>query len=294
VNQPSPLASWNGEIMPLTEVRVPVLDRAFLFGDAIYEALRVYEGRPFLVDEHMARLRRSLDQIRIEADVDRIERRLFELLERHPVRSGLVYLQVTRGVAPRTHYFPANPTEPNELIYVSPLDDDPHARHRETGVDVITFDDLRWKRCDIKSVNLLANCMAAQAAREAGCAEAILVAADGAITEGSHTSVFGVRDGAVMTAPLARNILPGITRSLVVELADRAGIPIREEPLSRDRLSEVDELFLTGTTAEVLPVTRVDDQPIGSGQPGEVTRQIAAAYRGHVADWLAGAPAPAR
>ncbi|MFG0332530.1 MAG: aminotransferase class IV, partial [Maioricimonas sp. JB049] len=242
MDRPSPLASWNGTFMPLSEVRVSVLDRAFLFGDAIYEALRVYEGRPFLLDEHMARLRRSLDQIRIEADVERIGRRIFDLLERQPVRDGLIYLQVTRGEAPRTHYFPANPIEPNELIYVSSLEDDPHAPSRKTGVGVITFDDLRWKRCDIKSVNLLGNCMAAQAAREAGCAEAILVAADGTITEGSHTSVFGVRDGAVMTAPLARNILPGITRNLVVQLANRVGIAIREEPLSRDRLPEVDEL----------------------------------------------------
>ncbi len=268
------LANWNGIVMPLAEVRVSVLDRGFLFGDGIYEVLRVYGGRPFLESEHLARLRRSLDAIRIACDVDHLCTRMSQLLQESRVVEGTIYIQVTRGEAPRTHHFPEPRVAPNELIYVRELAGDPFADVREQGASVITVDDLRWKRCDIKSINLLANCFAAQAAHEAGCVEAILVAADGTLTEGSHTSLFGVRDGAVLTSPLGSHILPGITRGLVVRLAQRSGILLREESLRRDSLPTVDELFLTGTTAEVLPITRVDGQPVGTGGVGPVAARL--------------------
>ncbi len=281
-----PLANWNGELMPLDEVRVSVLDRAFLFGDAIYEALRVYDGRAFLETEHLARLRRSLDAIRITCDVDRLTERMRQTLHASGVQNGLIYMQVTRGAAPRTHHFPDPPVTPNELIYVSDMPGDPHAELRERGAAVITFEDLRWQRCDIKSANLLGNCFAAQAAYEAGCIEAILVARDGTITEGSHTSLFGVRDGAVRTSALGHHILPGITRGLVVQLTARSGIPLHEEPLTRASLETMDELFLTGTTAEVLPVTRIDDRPVGDGAVGPVARRLQQAFRDFVKDSL--------
>ena len=159
-------ADWNGEVMPLEDVRVSVLDRAFLFGDGIYEALRVYGGKPFLMREHMDRLKRSLKEVRIDADVDAIEKRSYALLQKTGVKEGLIYQQVTRGVYPRVHKFPPKGTKPNELIWVKEFTETPFADVRETGASVLTVPDVRWKRCDIKSVNLLANCMAAEAAAQ--------------------------------------------------------------------------------------------------------------------------------
>jgi D-alanine transaminase len=283
-----PLANWNGVEMPLADVRVSVLDRAFLFGDAVYEGLRVYGGRIFLCAEHLQRLRRSLAELRISADVDRLEQRVRETVAHSGVREGFIYIQATRGTAPRrTHRFPDPPSTPNELIWVDEITADPYGALRETGARLLTFRDVRWQRCDIKSVNLLGNCLAAQAAAEAGCAEALLVDRDGTITEGSHTSVFGVRGGRIITSPLGPHILPGITRALVLGLAERARVPVAEESMRRDRLREVDELFLTGTTAEVLPITFVDNEPIGDGRPGPITRQLIVTYHEFVRDWLA-------
>jgi D-alanine transaminase len=274
-----PLANWNGEEQPLDQVRVSVLDRSFLFGDAVYEAVRVFGGRPFLLEEHLARLRNSLRMLRIEIDVDRFARRMLETLAHSGVREGLIYMHVSRGAAPsRTHQFPDPPVTPNELIFVKTLPREPYAHLRAAGAMAITFDDIRWKRCDIKSANLLGNVLAAQAAEDAGCDEAILVGDDGEITEGSHTSVFGVRGGEILTAPLVANVLPGITRGLVVRLAASVGIPVREESLRRDQLWSLDELFVTGTTADLLPVTRVDGRPIGTGVPGAITARLRDAY----------------
>ncbi len=281
----SPLANWNGDELPLDQVRVPVLDRSFLFGDAVYEVIRVYDGEPFLLQEHWDRLANSLHELRIRTDVDRLKRRMQATLEHSRISDGLIYIHVSRGTAPgRTHKFPVPPPTPNELIWVRGIDHDPAAALRPTGARAITTPDLRWRRCDIKSVNLLGNILAAQAAEDAGCDEAILVDEHGTITEGSHTSVFGVQGGSVLTAPLEANVLPGITRSLVVRLADRVGVPIREESLHRDRLSELDELFLTGTSIDILPVTTVDGHPIGDGNPGPIAKRLRQAYLDFVAD----------
>ena len=274
--------------MPLSEVRVSVLDRGFLFGDGIYEVLRVYGGRPFLLREHMARLLRSLGEIRIETDVARLEQRMLVTLADSGIDGGMIYLQVTRGSAPRTHKFPNPPVAPNELIYVDTIDGDPYGAYRDSGAKLVTVPDVRWKRCDIKSVNLLANCLAAQAAADAGCLEALLVAADGTISEGSHTSIFAVQNGRILATPQGANILPGITRGLLVTLAARAGITIEERLVKHSELGTIDEMFLTGTTSEVLPVTEVDGKPIGAGRPGPVTGRLVAAYNEYVRDWLAG------
>ena len=281
-----PLANWNGQEMPLDQVRVSVLDRAFLFGDAVYEALRVYRGRPWLCPEHMERLERSLREIRITCDVGRLERRMWQTLEHSGALDAVIYIQVTRGVAPRTHHFPKQPTEPNELIYVQKLTGSPHAAHRQTGVRALTQPDIRWGRRDIKSVNLLGNCLAQQAANEAGCFEAILVEPDGSISEGTHTSVFAVKDGCLLTAPNSHHILPGITRALVLKLARQTGIPITEHAFRAQDLPTIDELFLTGTTSEVLPIVAVDDRPIGQGTRGPVTAQLQKAYDVAVDEWL--------
>jgi D-alanine transaminase len=273
-----PIANLNGEQMPLAEARVPALDRGFLFGDAIYEVLRVYNGKPWLADEHFSRLARSLDAIRINGiDIPRLRRRMQETISAGPFREAIVYIQITRGVAPRSHGFPPN-TTPFEFFYVQEFRD-PYTQARQDGAAVITVPDVRWGRCDIKSTNLLANVLAAQAAKEAGCTEALLCSDDGIVGEGTHTSFFGVLDGKVLTAPNSNHILPGITRELVLRLAQRAKIELQEHELHRPDLDRVSELFLTGTTSEVLPVVRVDNQPIADGKPGTITRRLQQAYR---------------
>ena len=275
-------ANWNGVEMPLSDVRVSVLDRACMFGDGVYEVFRVYHGRMFLDRPHFDRLKDSLAQLRIVTDVARLEQRVRDTLAHSGVLEGQVYLQVSRGEAPRSHPFPNPPVTPNELIYVREYDSDPYAASRESGIRVLLVPDLRWKRCDIKSLNLLGNVLAPQAATEAGCGEAIMATEDGSITEGSHSTVFGVRNGALLTAPLDSNILPGITRKLVLELADCCGMRVEEHPFTVTSLNSLDELFVTSTIAEVLPVIGIEGHPWHSAQPGPVTRQLQVAYREYV------------
>ena len=281
-----PLANVNGVQMPLSEVRISALDRGFLFGDAVYEVLRVYAGKPWLADEHLERLDRSLKAVRIAGvDLGRLRRRMTDTISAGKFREATVYIQVTRGAAPRAHSFPAEAV-PLELLFVSDFAD-PYAAARNTGAAVLSQPDIRWDRCDIKSTNLLANVLAMQAAKEAGCAEALLFLPDGTLTEGTHTSFFGVGDGAVITAPRSNAILPGVTRGLVLRLADRAGISTVERVIRRQELADISELFLTGTTSEVLPIVRLDGRLIGNGQPGPVTRRLQKAYQETVHDFLA-------
>jgi D-alanine transaminase len=284
-----PLANLNGEMLPLAEAKVPALDRGFLLGDAVYEVLRVYQGRPWMLREHMTRLERSLQAVRIGGvDVTRLERRLLDTIAAGPFLEAIAYIQVTRGVAARSHAFPANAT-PLEFLYVHQFVD-PYVEARRDGASVITHPDLRWGRCDIKSTNLLANVLAMQAAKDAGCIEAFFYLPDETVTEGTHTSVFGVLDGAVLTAPNSPDILPGITRGLIVELASRSKVPLVEHTLRRTDLGRVSELFLTGTTSEVMPVVRVDGQPVASGQPGPITRRLQEAYAHAVREFIARPP----
>jgi D-alanine transaminase len=282
-----PLANLNGDIMPLAEAKVPALDRGFLFGDAVYEVLRIYHGKPFLMREHFDRFARSLAAVRIEGvDLARLQRRMLDTIAAGPFTEAIAYLQITRGVAPRKHPFPQG-VAPLEFLYVQEFPD-PYAEARKNGAAVITQPDVRWDRCDIKSTNLLANILAAQAAKEAGCVEALLTLPDGTLTEGTHTSFFGVLDGVVLTTPKGNAILPGITRGLVMRLAKRAGISVREHSLKKADLPQVTELFLTGTTSEVLPVVRVDDHAIADGKPGRVTRRLQEEYRATVQELIAG------
>jgi D-alanine transaminase len=284
---PPPLANVDGRTMLLDEVKISVLDRGFLFGDAVYEVLRVYGGKPWLEREHFDRLARSLALIRIDGvDVDRLWQRMHATIQTGGFGDCVVYMQVTRGAAfPRRHAFPAG-VAPFELLWVEEYDDSHYAHLRQTGVGVVTQPDLRWHRCGIKSTNLLANVLANQAAAEAGAAEAILYLPDGTLTEASHSSFFWVADGGLCTTPQDANILPGITRTLVLHLTERARVPVRECYLKRDGIVGVDELFLTGTTSEILPVTHVDGRPIGAGQPGPVTRRLQGAHAAAVREFL--------
>ncbi|MHB1559106.1 MAG: aminotransferase class IV [Isosphaeraceae bacterium] len=277
------LACLNGEIMPVEQAMVPVWDRGFLFGDAVYEVCRIYCGRCWLEAEHFARLRRSLQELDFPpVDVDGVIERVHRTIRAGQITEGTVYIQITRGVAPRTHAFPDPPVPPTEVIIVRPYDDRPTARLRETGAKVITHADLRWKRCDIKSTNLLANCLATEAARRAGCHEAILVDSEGIVTESTHTSLLWVRQGRIEGTPEGPEILPGTTRQLVLRLVRSLDIPFAGARIPLGELLAADEVILVGTTTEVVPIIQVDDTPIAGGKPGPVAARLWEAYHREV------------
>lgn len=274
----SPLANYNGYMMHLSEVRIPALDRGFMFGDAVYEVIRVYHGRLFRPDAHLERLAQSMSSLNITGiELSLIEQRLRETLLNSTVVEGLAYIQVTRGEAPRRSHTYTGVFSPNVLIFVDHFDD-PYAVGRTAGISVVTHPDIRWKRNDIKVTSLIANCMAAQYAMNHHCQEVVLYNEAGYITEGSHTSVFAARDGKLIVAPDSPSVLPGITKALVLELAAAAGIECRREFLLLNELRNMDEFFITGTPEEIVPVVRVDERPIGNGKVGPLVARLQSAF----------------
>jgi D-alanine transaminase len=270
----------DGEFIPKEEARVAVDDRGFVFGDGVYEVTRAVNGRLFAEDAHWARLQRGLGELDIDVG-DRLGReRLREISERLLDENGLtrghatVYLQITRGAAVRTHWFPPQGTP--ATIYASAAPFEIPTATRERGASAITLPDVRWARCDIKTVNLLPNVLAKQAAHQAGAFEALLLR-DGAVTEGSSSNAFGVLDGEIRTYPKSNYILPGVTRDIVVELARDLGFPVRESPFHVRDLPRLEELFFTGTTTDVQPVVELDGRPVGTGQPGPLAHALLAA-----------------
>lgn len=267
------IACVNGRFGPLADAVVSVEDRGFQFGDGVYEVIRTYRGRPFALDEHLSRLERSAQALQLA--LGHTKSQWIALIEEGLRLSGLsetkIYLQITRGQAPRDHPFPAAlpPTTVLTFRELRPLD----SAVRQAGVQAIVLDDIRWGRCDIKSVNLLANVLARQQAKEAGGFEAILLR-DGVLTEGSVSNVMVVRNGTIETAPEGPRILSGVTRAKVLELAKKEGIPVAETVVRRDALFGASEVFLTGTTVEVLPVVRIDGQAIGPAVPGPITQLL--------------------
>ncbi len=268
----------NGRFMPLAEATIPVEDRGYQFGDGIYEVIRTYRGVPFQLEAHVARLEQSAKAIELPLPCRTSEwsRYVGEGLRLAEYPECKVYIQLTRGVAPRDHLFPAhasatvvmtvrNMPEPDQSMY-------------DAGVEVITVEDLRWGRCDIKTINLLPNVLARQLAREAGAFEAILVR-DGEVTEGAVSNVMMVRAGVLVTPPAGPRILSGVTRGVVLDLARKGGMAVEERTLTVDELRTAEEVFLTGTTVEVLPAVRVDRAPVGAGRPGELTRLLSARFR---------------
>ena len=270
------LVYLNGRYLPAGEATVSALDRGFIFGDGVYEVWRVVRGHLFEAARHHARLERGLRELRIGRPADGSLERITAITERLLGENGLaeaeatLYVEITRGTAPRTHYFPPASTTPTYLVIASAFT--PSAS-RFTGTPVITQPDVRWLRCDLKTVQLLPNVLARQAATEAGASEAIFVR-DGVITEGTHTTVFGFLDGVLRTHPASHLVLPGVTRDVVVELAREIGVEAREEALSVDELGAVTELFLTGTTTDVTPVVSVDGRQIADGAPGPIARTL--------------------
>jgi D-alanine transaminase len=285
------LACLDGELMPVDQAKVPVWDRGFLFGDAVYEVCRIYQGHCWLEDEHLARLRRSLKEMEFPpVDLDALTTRMHRTITASGVEEGTVYLHLTRGVAPRLHAFPDSSVPPTELIIVRPYDDGPTAKLRESGVAVLSYPDLRWKRCDVKSTNLLANVLANEAAHRAGCYEAVLVGSDGDVTEATHSSLLWVRGGRVEGTPEGPGILPGTTRLHLARLVEDVGVALVESRVTLDGLIAADEVFLLGTTIEVLPVVAIDGRAAGDGRPGPVTRALQGAFRASIERWLAPQP----
>lgn len=271
------IAWLNGEYLPLEQARVPVTDRGFLFGDGVYEVVRGYGGRLFAFGAHWARLARSLHEIGIGGvDLTDLEQVAVEAVRRSGHAEPLLYLQITRGCAPRRHTW-SDDLKPTVLLTVTAAQPVPRER-LEAGVACITHPDWRWARCDIKSLNLLPNVMAKQRAAEAGAFEAILYEADGTVTEGCSTTLFTVTAGALATHPEGPRILPGITRSKVVELAEQLGTPVRLVPSHVLSLHRADEVFIAGTTTEIQPVVQIDGEAVHDGRPGPVTQRLGEAF----------------
>lgn len=251
-----------------------------MFADGVYEVIRSYRGRLFELTAHIERLMRSLREIRIpRSAAGGITDMIPELLERNGLSDAeaVVYIQITRGAAPRAHLFPPADTAPTVYAHAVPFD--PPLRQRDGGASVILVPDTRWSRCDIKSTALLPNILARQMAEDAGAAEAVFVRG-GNITEGSSSTFCAVFSGTLVTHPESTTILPGITRSVVLELCRRNGIPVAERPVREDELPGASEMMLLSTTREVMPVISFDGVTVGDGSPGQLTRRIQAAFSG--------------
>ena len=267
----------NGNFVPRSDAVVSVEDRGFVFGDGVYEVVRVIRGRLFATRFHNERLERSLEGIRIPLQGEDSPARFVEigrqLLRENNLLEGeaTLYIQVTRGATTRAHYFPPANTPPS--VYISVARFAPNTELAERGGSAITHPDLRWGRCDLKTLNLLPNVLASQTAKEQGAFEAMLIR-DGVVTEGAKTNFFGVVDGTLRTHPCDTHILPGITRSVLRDLAAEINIDVDESPITVDEIPGLSEMFLTGTTTDVMPIVQLDGRFVGDGKPGELTRKL--------------------
>ena len=268
------IAYFNGKFIPKEEVKISPDDRGFLFGDGIYEVVRWYEGFFYDMNSHVTRLKRSLRELRINwDDTDKFPSVASELLKLNKLETqpAMVYLQITRGAACRTHSFPSPQVSPTSYAYAWGFV--PDRKSEENGTKVMMKDDIRWSRCDIKSVALLANTISFQEARENGLNECIFVR-NGLITEGSHSNIFFVIDGTLFTHPESNFVLSGITRKNILRIAQDSGIKIREEAVQENRIRFIQEAFITNTSSEITPVIELGGNSLGNGLPGPVTMLI--------------------
>ena len=274
----SEIVYLNGEFMPLDQARIPVLDRGFIFGDGVYEVIPAYSRHPFRLPEHLARLQRSLDAIRLANPMTEAEwaRLIHDLIVRHAGNDQSIYLQVTRGVAKRDHAFPRE-SQPTVFMMSSPLVT-PAQDLVENGVPCISAIDYRWLKCDVKSVSLLGNCLLRQSAADVGATEVVLFR-DGHLTEASASNVFVIKNGRLLSPPKNHLILPGITYDVVLELAAACAIPIELRGIPEAEARSADELWVTSSTKEVLAVVTLDGRPVGSGRPGPVFKVLHRAFQ---------------
>ena len=268
----------NGEFLPLANAKVSVLDRGFVFGDGVYEVVPVYSKVPFRLEEHLARLERSLAAVGIRDPYTREQWRGFigGIVERQSFEDQAVYFQVTRGVAKRDHAFPSH-AEPTVFMMSNPLVP-PAAALVEAGAAAITARDNRWLRCDIKSISLIGNCLLRQLSAEADAAETILFR-DGKLTEASASNVFIVKGGVIQSPPKNELILPGVTYDVAVELARADGLPLEFREVTEADVRAADEIWVTSSSKEVLAIVRLDGAPVGDGRPGPVFRRMYQLYQ---------------
>jgi D-alanine transaminase len=263
----------NGEFIKKEDAKISPNDRGFIFADGVYEVAKYYYGKPFRYDDHLKRLERSLAEIEIEYnETDKLEAVFDELITKNNLKDkhAGVYLQITRGEHKRVHHFPEN-VSPTVYAFAFALPS--FKSNLENGISVITHDDIRWQRCDIKSVSLLPNTMLYNKAVKSGAGECVLIR-DGMVTEATHSSVLGVKNGTVITRPLSNLILPGITRKVILEICTANQIPYEEREFSETEMLEMDELIIAGTGSEITPAIQVNDNMIGNGKPGKITRFI--------------------
>ncbi|CAM4212768.1 D-amino acid aminotransferase [Bordetella muralis] len=273
----------NGEFTRVDEAKISVLDRGFIFGDGIYEVVPVYHGKPFRMTEHMNRLDRSLQALRIPSPKSREQwlELVNELIRRSATPSCVVYLQVTRGVYKREHAFPTAEITPTVFGMTTEFTP-PTAEQRERGIRVISIPDERWLHCEIKSVSLLGNVLARQQAAEADMDEVIQFR-DGFMTEGSSSNFWVVSAGKLLAPPKDNLILEGIRYGFMAELAEETGVPFEARRITQDEVASADEILVTSATKEVLPVLQFDGKPVGNGRPGPVYAKLRAAYDARIA-----------
>ncbi len=268
----------NGDYLAAENAKVSVFDRGFLLGDGVYEVIPAYNGVCFELTAHLQRLQNSLDGIRMKNPHTATEWKsiIAEVVKQNGGGDQSVYLQVTRGVAPRDHVFPQG-VEPTAFVMSNPLQTVPET-YLSQGISAITLPDIRWQKCDIKAVTLLPNSLLKQQALEAGAQEALLIR-DGYVTEGAASNAYVIKNGTIYTAPKSEKILPGITRDVVIKLAKDNSFPLVEQIVSESELKDADELWVSSSTKEVLPITMLNGEPVGDGMPGPVWTKMHALYQ---------------
>lgn len=275
----------NDRIVDRSEVTIDIEDRGYQFGDGVYEVFRIYNGKLFTPVEHLERLFQSAKNIQLHVPLNKQEllQLMTQVIKENEIKDGIFYLQVTRGVAPRNHLFPA--PEVSSVLTGYTKEVPRPVQLLKEGVKAITLEDIRWLRCDIKSLNLLPNVLAKQEAHQQGCFEAILHR-NGIVTEGSSSNVFIISNGMIHTHPPTNMILNGITRQVIIELCQKEEVPVVEKPFTLEELLLADEVFISSTTIEVMPLIEINGQPIGTGHPGIITKQLQTRFQEKIAQEL--------
>jgi D-alanine transaminase len=271
-------AYLNGHFLPLAEAKVPVLDRGFLFGDGVYELVPVYSNKPFRLDDHLRRLQASLDGIRLANPhrIDEWRELILRLIALQDFPDQSLYIQVTRGVAPRDHAFPKG-VAPTVFMFAQPLVT-ATAEQKAAGVCAVTAVDNRWLRCNIKAISLLANILLRQQAIDVECAETVMLR-DGFLTEGAASNIFVVKDGVLLAPPPSNLMLTGITYDVVLELAAANGIPHEVRAIPEAEVRNADELWMTSSTREIMAIVTLDGAPVGAGVPGPLAQRMDGLYQ---------------